>query len=339
MQHKERHIERPVALCDSKGRLNPQAIGYAKKPVIQSNLKGSWLKKKRWNHWSVYGEDVYFSLVICHLDYAATIYVSFVDLETTRFVSEQIVIPFGRKLTLGDEVFDNTSFQNDQIALQAVYTQDEGHISVTIPQFDNELLHVDLHMTYIEEDDSINVVIPHSRDMFQFTSKHLTLPTDGFIKLGSRRYDLEARYSFSVFDYTRGVWPRQVESYWATASQQIGGRRIGLNFGGKWTDGTGMTENGFMIDGELRKIHEDVLFMHDPLNKRRPWAIRTKFSKNLQMTFTPFATYESSVPLLVGNIQVMRHLGYYNGIVRLKDGQPLRLKQLLGVVEQTKARW
>lgn len=33
---------------------------------------------------------------------------------------------------------------------------------------------------------------------------------------------------------------------------------VGLvNLGGKWTDGTGMNENGFVIDGQLTKIHEE----------------------------------------------------------------------------------
>ena len=40
----------------------------------------------------------------------------------------------------------------------------------------------------------------------------------------------------------------------------LGGRRIGLNFGGKWTDGTGMTENAVFVDGVMTKMHEDVIF-------------------------------------------------------------------------------
>ena len=77
------------------------------------------------------------------------------------------------------------------------------------------------------------------------------------------------------------------------ASQRLGGRRIGLNFGGKWTDGTGMTENAVFIDGVMTKIHEDVLFTYDPKNFMVPWKIRTKFSDTVDLTFTPFFERES----------------------------------------------
>ena len=38
MQHVEREIIEPVVLCDNKGLLNPEAIGFARHPFIHSNL-------------------------------------------------------------------------------------------------------------------------------------------------------------------------------------------------------------------------------------------------------------------------------------------------------------
>ena len=70
-QHAEREIVLPTALCDKKGDLNPEAIGFARKPIIDCNLSGHFLRKKKWNYWCVYGEEILFSATISHLDYAA----------------------------------------------------------------------------------------------------------------------------------------------------------------------------------------------------------------------------------------------------------------------------
>lgn len=45
-QHAEKEISEPTLLCDKKGNLNPKAIGYARKPLIESNLKGHYMRKK-----------------------------------------------------------------------------------------------------------------------------------------------------------------------------------------------------------------------------------------------------------------------------------------------------
>lgn len=144
-----------------------------------------------------------------------------------------------------------------------IYLQGETHLSVTIPDFDNEVLHADFHIYHPPGDESLNVVIPKSRNIYQFTAKHHILPTTGFVKLGDARFDFNSDYSFAVLDYGRGIWPREAEWNWAMASQRLRNQRIGLNFGGQWTDGTGMTENAIFIDGAMTKIHEDVVFSYD----------------------------------------------------------------------------
>ena len=60
MQHAEREITEPVTLCVEKGLLNPEAIGFSRQPFIQSNLTGHFMRKKKWNYWCVYGEDLLF---------------------------------------------------------------------------------------------------------------------------------------------------------------------------------------------------------------------------------------------------------------------------------------
>ena len=113
MQHAEREITGPVALCDDKGLLNPEAIGFARHPLIQSNLKNHFMRKKKWNYWCVYGEDMLFSATISHLDYAAVCFVYILDYETQRFYEKQITIPIGRNVKMPENVLDSVKFAND----------------------------------------------------------------------------------------------------------------------------------------------------------------------------------------------------------------------------------
>ena len=54
-----------------------------------------------------------------------------------------------------------------------------------------------------------------------------------------------------------------------------GRRTVGLNLGGQWTDGTGMTENGICVDRRLTKISEDLVFEYDRGDYMKPWRVRT----------------------------------------------------------------
>lgn len=339
MQHAEREITGPVDLCVGKGMLNPEAIGYARQPFIKSNLTGHFMRKKKWNYWCVYGEDLLFSATISHLDYAAVCFVYILDYETQRFYEKQITLPIGRKVKMPEGVLDGVTFTNDNLTVQLVHIQGETHLTVTISDFDNEVLHADLHIIHPENDESLNVVIPNSRDIFQFTAKHHTLPTSGSVKIGDKRYDFNPDYSFAVLDYGRGVWPREAEWNWAMASQRSGGRRIGLNFGGKWTDGTGMTENAVFVDGIMTKIHEDVIFTYDSTNFMTPWKIQSKFSDVVDLTFTPFFERTASTNVKLIKTEVHQLVGYFNGRVRLENGSFLTIQQMLGCSEEHSAKW
>lgn len=338
-QHAEREISTPVSLCDSKGNLNPAAIGFARQPIINSNLTGHFMRKKKWNYWCVYGEDILFSATISHLDYAAVCFVYFLDYETQRFFEKTITIPLGQRIHMPSQVLETVKFSNNDMSIQLLHMQRETHMTVTISDFDGELLHADLHIEHPEEDDSLNVVIPWNRQMFQHTAKHHTLPTSGFVKIGDKRYSFNPEESFAVLDYGRGVWPRSANWNWGMASQRVGKQRIGLNFGGKWTDGTGMTENAVFVDGRMTKIHEDVLFKYDGKDFMKPWSIHTKFTSDVNLTFTPFFQRVAKTDARLVTSSVHQLVGYYNGVLKLADGTSLAITQLLGSVEEHLAKW
>ncbi len=340
-QHAEKELLEATLLCDHKGNLNPQAIGYARKPLITSNLKGHFMRKKKWNYWCVFGDEILFSATISHLDYAAVCFVYFLEYETQRFFEKTITLPpISKRVKMSQDVLETVICKDSDISISITYNgTNETYLTVHIEDFDDDVLDAKLKIQHLDEDDSLNVVIPWNRQTFQFTAKHHTLPTSGTVTLGEKTYTFEPRESFAVLDYGRGVWPRESTWNWGMASQRLGFHRVGLNLGGQWTDGTGMTENAIFIDGHMTKIHEDVLFIYDQKDLMKPWKIHTRFSDDVNLTFTPFFERVAETDAKVIKSAVHQMVGYYNGKVKLDNGAYFHIQQLLGTCEDHAAKW
>ncbi len=340
-QHAEREIVEFTRLCDKKGNLNPEAIGFARKPIIDCNLSGHFLKKKKWNYWCVYGEEILFSVTICHFDYAAMCFIYFLEYETQRFFEKTATIPLGigSKLKMPTRVLEPVTFSNNEININITHYQNQTFLKVTAENFDNEKLNAELKIQHPIEDETLNVVVPWNRQTFQFTAKHHTLPTTGFVKIGDRSFLFNEEDCYAVLDFGRGIWPRNAFWNWGMASQRVRDQRVGLNFGGKWTDGTGMTENAVFVNGQMTKIHEDVLFNYDRSNYMKPWYITTKFSDQVMLTFQPFFERVAQTDAKLVKSEVHQMVGYYNGQIKLEDGTILTIQQMLGCIEEHVAKW
>jgi len=340
-QHAEREIVELTRLCDNKGNLNPEAIGFARKPIIDSNLSGHFMRKKKWNYWCIFGEEILFSVTISHLDYAAVCSIYFLEYETQRSFEKAITIPLGigGKLKMPSKVLEPIRFSNNELNINMIHFQNVTNLSVSSENFDDERLIADLSIIHPREDDSLNVVVPWNRQTFQFTAKHHTLPTNGFVQIGNRKYEFNHEDCYAVLDFSRGIWPRETVWNWAMASQRLRDKRVGLNFGGKWTDGTGMTENAVFVNGKMNKIHEDVIFEYDRSNYKKPWYITTKFSDRVLLTFHPFFEQVSKTDVRLVKSETHQLVGYYNGKVKLDDGTTLIIQQMLGCVEEHEAKW
>nr|BFE82799.1 hypothetical protein GCM10020093_054000 [Planobispora longispora] len=52
MLTREREIVVPTDLCLPDGRLNPEAVGWTRRPLHRANLRG-WGRAKRWEYWGI----------------------------------------------------------------------------------------------------------------------------------------------------------------------------------------------------------------------------------------------------------------------------------------------
>ncbi len=335
--HPEVELTAPVALCLPDGRLNRAAVGWSRHPLHTCNLPPSLERKKRWNYWAVTSDDLLFSATIADVDLMQLAFAYVYERATGRFIEKTVVLAPGTialpETPRGDIVFDHPGMR--------VALTDDGtgtRISVRSDDFGGARLEADITVGRPAGHETLNVVIPWSDAQFQFTSKQNTLPASGFVRLDEQRLEFGAP-SFGCLDYGRGVWPEHTVWNWGAASGVQGGRVVGLNLGGQWTDGTGMTENGLCVDGRLTKLSEDLRFEYDRDALMQPWRIRTAVTDRVDLTFEPEYervseggndTYYSSVHQLFGR---------YAGRITPNAGEPIELRDLFGWIEDHEATW
>ena len=339
MSTHEREIVEPVKLCGPDGQLNPDAVGWSRRPLHQCNLSGHWGRKKRWDYYCVTNAACALQITYASLDYLGLVSVALHDLESKETFETAAIIPMARGFHFHDTVgggpihFARRGFRLD-VEEQAGGTRLQAAFKTLKPV----AVEVDVFLSLPDEHDTLNVVIPWSQSRFQFTSKHNCRPATGTVDVGGRSFELSPSSAFGCLDYGRGKWRYRTTWNWASASGVEGGRTIGLQFGGKWTDGTGMTESGVLVDGKLFKIGKKVDFVYNRRDFDRPWTLRTA-DKTVDLVFTPMLRKRLLIPFIVASGSVQLCFGHFEGTISVEGEEHVRVRNLLGWAEEMKARW
>ena len=328
-------------LCRDDGRLDPAAVGWSRQPLHRCNLSGRWGRKKRWDYWCVTTREHMLSLTYANIDYAGLASAVFLDFASQRWLERTVVLPAAVGFCQPDTVAGH-DIELNRFGLQLAIRESarSTHLQARFEAGSGELIDADVRIARPEGHETLSVVVPWSDRQFQFTSKHNTRPAAGTVTVDGRvRHFGPDNDAFGCLDYGRGVWPYRTSWNWGSASGTREGRAIGLQLGGKWTDGTGATENALCIDGRLSKIGEDLRWSYDATDFARPWRITTPASDRVALEFTPF--YEKPVR---GNALVLGgelHLcfGHYNGSIIDDAGERHRVDELLGWAEEVRVRW
>lgn len=336
-----RELTKPVHLCLENGLLNEEIIGWARKPLVHCNVKGSFLRKKKWNYWCVTSPEVLFSATISHIDYAAVMFVYILDLKTLDFYEKTTLVPLGKSVYMPEGVGDSVSFESKEMTIQFKETGQNTDIYVHCPNFNGngKALKADITLTRPEGYESLNVVVPWSKKRFQFTSKQPAIPAIGEIIWNDKKYSLDRENANGCLDFGRGIWKYETTWNWASASGLVNNIRVGLNFGGQWTDGTGQNENGFIFDNRLHKIHEDMVWEYDVNNYMKPWTIKTKGSDRVSLVFTPLFERVAETNAIVIQSTVHQMIGHFTGTITTDQGEKIQIENLLGWAEDHAAKW
>ena len=313
----EREITSPVDLCGPDRRLNPDAVGFTRRPLHRANLRG-WGRTKRWEYWGVVTERFCLGLTVSSLDYAGLCAVWVLDRTTGRTWECEVVPPLARGVVLPPAVGGTARVSARHAAIEL----GGDRLRATAPG-------VEIDLAVGTGGESLGVVVPWSPRRFQYTVKDVGRPVSGRVTLDGTAYDVDG---FGVLDHGRGRWPYAITWNWAAG--WAAGR--GLTLGGKWTDGTGSTENGVFVDGVLHKIGDELAWEYDRTDWLRPWRIH---GPRVDVRFEPFHERAARTNLGVVANETHQCFGHFTGWATTDDGERVELDGLTGWAEEARNRW
>ena len=227
---------------------------------------------------------------------------------------------------------------------------DEGGTSIIATWTDHgQPASLDARVDMPDGHESLNVVIPWDTRRFQYTSKHQARPARGTLRVGLREWTFgvpagseteAAGAAWGVLDVGRGRWPYRTRWNWGGgAGVAVDGTTVvGLQFGGRWTEGTGATENGVLVDGRLTKIGDELVWDYDWAHPLEPWRVRHR-DGSLDVTLTQLHDKHSKADALVIATEVHQVFGRWSGHVTDDSGRRHHLDGILGFAEESVSRW
>lgn len=327
----ERELTQPVDMCLADGRLNPDAIGWSRKPVHRPNLKG-WGRNKRFEYWCIVARDFLVTANISHHDYRANVASTFIDLKSRQTIAKRQnrwLPPVG---TLsGFDLMTPMAASADGITVELLPDS-----SGTTLKVESERVRVELRVTEAPGRESMGVLVPWSERLFQYTRKNNCLPVEGSVWVDGVERRIRPGEAYAIHDHGRGRWPYSTWWNWAAGSGETDGHEIGLQFGGKWTAGTPSTENALRIDGRLHKISQELTWSYDRSNWMAPWRIR---GDRVDLTFTPSIYHHHFFNRYVISARGDQCFGNFDGEIVSDTGKSFRVRNVFGLAEEVHRKW
>ena len=315
-------------LCDARGRLNRAGVGWSRTPLHRPNLRG-WGRTKRWEYWGLVTESHVVGLTISSLDYAGVEAVYVLDRSTGQESVHEATVPLARGVELAPRSGVGSSrVSAGDLRLEFVDAVDGTRLRVSAPEVE-----LDVFAARPPGHESLGVVVPWSDRLFQYTVKDVARPLSGSLTVRGTAYDASG---WAVLDHGRGRWPYSLTWNWAAGSGSVDGEVRGLQLGGRWTAGTGSTENALLVGGRLHKLHDEVAWVYDAHDWLRPWRIH---GDRLDVQFTPFHERAARTNLLVVASEAHQCFGHFTGWAADDAGEQVSVDGLVGWAEEVRNRW
>lgn len=357
MATREPEITAPVDLCLPGGKLlNPAAKGWSRQVLHTANLRGTWGRTKRWDYWAILAGDWSIAVVYADVDYLGIAEVWWCHLPTGRTGGRAANVPGARGIALPD--LPGTAplrYRSPKIEVALTDDADGTTIAAWWKEGDGTRSSLNARIDLPPGHESLNVVIPWSERRFQYTSKHQARPAHGTLEVGddvvhfgssasSVAVDAEhevhaAEEAWGVLDVGRGRWPYRTRWNWGGgAGRSAEGAVVGIQIGAKWTEGTGFTENGVIVDGVLEKIGAELEWTYEWDQPLEPWHVRHP-DGSFDLILSPVYDKHTKVEAGVMGTEVHQVFGTWTGHVTAADGTIHHLDAVQGFAEESRSRW
>jgi hypothetical protein len=216
-------------------------------------------------------------------------------------------------------------------------------IRVDIPRYGrHRYLRGELVLTPPPDAESMVTHMPWRKDKnaFVLVRRSPWYTVEGVIQFGAQEFVFSPGKGSGLYEWSRGVRPRQDTHFWAGASGVVcggsrDGSRFGVTVGYGDADARAGTENAVFCEGKLHKL-DQVTFHISPANWMEPWRF-TSSDNRLEMVFTPLQQRIERQALLFHSLHRWQLFGSFAGRVILDDGTPLEFSDIFGMAERRKS--
>ncbi|TQM64848.1 DUF2804 domain-containing protein [Humibacillus xanthopallidus] len=327
----EREITEPVDLTLPDGRLNPAAIGWTRTPLHRTDGIGrgrvGWGRNKRWEYWAVALETHVVAVVVSDIGYAAVPSLFVLDRRSGEQIAVDAIAPLGRGTTLPGTLDGGPANAQTQSLRVDIDPAPGG----TRLRARAERVELDVVAQLPPGHERLGVVVPWSDRLFQYTVKDPARPAVGRLSVDGTAYAIEEGTAWATLDHGRGRWPYAISWNWGSGSGVVGDRVTGLQVGGRWTQGTGVTENAVVVDGALTKISDELRWGYSSDDWLAPWRIQ---GGSVELTFHPEHVRRSVTQLGVIASRTHQCFGTWAG--RVGD---VAVDGIFGWAEDVHQRW
>ena len=330
----ERELTAPASLTLPNGKLNREAVGWMRQPLLDTSGIGNgrfWGRNKRWEYWNVITPTHILALTVSSIDYAAVHEVWVFDRASERVWSKNISAIGGTATLPGSLEGGPSRARAKGLAIDIDEVEGGTRLQATI-----EGASFDVVAALPEGHERLGVVVPWTEVLFQYTVKDVARPASGSVTIDGETFAVPASQSWAVLDHGRGRWPYDIAWNWGGGSGVSHGRTIGIQVGARWTAGTGSTENSFLVDGRLHKISEELTWRYDLANWREPWRIT---GGGLDAVFTPFYNKHSKADFVIISSRTEQCFGSWSGTFVDVSGASIPFEGIVGFAEDVHNRW
>ena len=314
------------------------------------DIRASGMRIKEWDYYLVVGDACAVAFTLSDDGYVGLQSVSLLELGEHPWEHTETILdafPMGKfhlpgNSSAGDIVYDKGRLQLSY-CLEEIEGKRVRHIRSNFADFyQKKPFSCDI---VLEEPDMDTMVIatPWDKDgHFYYNQKINCLRAEGWIELGSRRYELTKDKFFAVLDWGRGVWTYHNTWYWGSASGELDGIPFGWNIGYGFGDTSAATENVLFYDGKIHKLGEvkfEIPMDEDGFEDfMKPWVF-TSDDNRFYMNFTP--VLDRSAFMSAGVVLSDQHqvFGHFTGRITLDDGTVLPVRDFFGFAEKVENKW
>lgn len=336
----EREITSAVSLTRPDGRLNRDAVGWTRAPLIRTDGIGRGRvgmgRNKRWDYWAVTTPTHVVAIVLSDIDYAGVNSLWIWDRVTGEEHGQDVTTPFGAGVRMPGTLGEGPATLRTR-TLQIELTEVDGGTRL---RASGDRVQVDVVANRPAGHEALGVVVPWTDRLFQYTVKDVARPATGTIWFDGVEHPVAGEEAWATLDHGRGRWPHRMHWNWGAGSGRTDGKVIGVQVGGKWTDGTGSVENSLLVDGRLHKISEELVWTYDTSAWLEPWKVT---GTDVDLTFTPHHDKVSETDFKVISSFTHQCFGVWSGRVRIPaergSAQWIRIADVFGWAEDVHQKW